>query len=55
MNKNEKDIQAYMLSTEEVARELGKATSIVDFTKKTVSSHGCSPRRRRDAGSGIDC
>jgi putative transposase len=33
-NKNEKDIQAHMPSAEEVARELGKATSIDDFYGK---------------------
>lgn len=33
-NKDEKDIQAHMPSAEEVARELGKATSIDDFYGK---------------------
>ena len=33
-NKDEKDIKAHMPSAEEVARELGKATSIDDFYGK---------------------
>jgi len=54
-SKDEKDIQARMPSAEEVARELGKATSIDDFypvgcrdgAGKMVSLRGCSPRRSK--------